>query len=53
MVGQGYKSNKVAKETIRGIRTIQIIEKDIKVKEDKDILIYRVRVQINFQLAEK
>ncbi|MFX1393560.1 MAG: dodecin family protein [Promethearchaeota archaeon] len=44
---------KVAKQTIHGIRTIQIIQRDVKVKEDSDKLIYRVRVQINFQLAER
>jgi len=44
---------KVAKQTVHGIRTIQIIQRDVKVKEDLDKFIYRVRVQINFQLAEK
>ncbi len=39
-----------AKKTLRGIRNIQIIESDVKVKEDIDKLIYRVRIQINFQL---
>ncbi len=39
-----------AKKTLRGIRNIQIIESDVKVKEDIDKLIYRVRVQINFQI---
>ena len=39
-----------AKKTLRGIRNIQIIESDVKVKEDIDKLIYRVRVQVNFQL---
>ncbi|MHA1413493.1 MAG: dodecin domain-containing protein [Promethearchaeota archaeon] len=39
-----------AKKTLRGIRNIQIIESDVKVKEDQDKLIYRVRVQINFQI---
>jgi flavin-binding protein dodecin len=39
-----------AKKTLRGIRNIQIIESDVKVKEDVDKLIYRVRVQVNFQL---
>jgi len=41
-----------AKKTLRGIRNIQIIESDVKVKEDIDKLIYRVRVQINFQLEK-
>ena len=41
-----------AKKTLRGIRNIQIIESDVKVKEDVDKLIYRVRIQINFQLEK-
>ena len=41
-----------AKKTLRGIRNIQIIESDVKVKEDIDKLIYRVRVQVNFQLEK-
>ena len=36
-----------AKKSLRGIRNIQIIESDVKVKEDVDKLIYRVRVQVN------
>ncbi|MBY9010242.1 MAG: dodecin domain-containing protein [Candidatus Lokiarchaeota archaeon] len=39
-----------AKKSLRGIRNIQIIESDVKVKEDQDKLIYRVRVQVNFQI---
>jgi flavin-binding protein dodecin len=39
-----------AKKSLRGIRNIQIVESDVKVKEDTDRLIYRVRVQVNFQL---
>ncbi|MFX1238101.1 MAG: dodecin family protein [Promethearchaeota archaeon] len=46
-VKNGYNE---AKKTLRGIRNIQIIESDVKVKEDIDKLIYRVRIQINFQL---
>jgi len=30
-----------AKKTLRGIRNIQIVESDVKVKEDQDKLIYR------------
>jgi flavin-binding protein dodecin len=41
-----------AKKSLRGIRNIQILESDVKVKEDIDKLIYRVRVQINFQLEK-
>ncbi len=39
-----------AKKSLRGIRNIQILESDVKVKEDIDKLIYRVRTQVNFQL---
>ncbi len=39
-----------AKKSLRGIRNIHIIESDVKVKEDVDKMIYRVRVQVNFQL---
>ncbi len=39
-----------AKKSLRGIRTIQIVESDVKVKEDVDKLIYRVRVQVNFEI---
>ena len=38
------------KKSLRGIRTIQILESDVKVKEDVDKLIYRVRVQVNFEI---
>lgn len=41
-----------AKKTLRGIRNIQIIESDVKVKEDQDKLIYRVRIQVNFQIEK-
>jgi flavin-binding protein dodecin len=41
-----------AKKTLRGIRNIQIVESDVKVKEDQDKLIYRVRVQVNFQIEK-
>ncbi|MFX0057601.1 MAG: dodecin family protein [Candidatus Hodarchaeota archaeon] len=37
-VKAGYEE---AKKTLRGIRNIQIIESDVKVKEDQDKLIYR------------
>ncbi|HEY0090000.1 MAG TPA: dodecin family protein [Candidatus Lokiarchaeia archaeon] len=39
-----------AKKSLRGIRNIQVIESDVKIKEDVDKLIYRVRVQVNFEL---
>lgn len=41
-----------AKKSLRGIRNIQIIESDVKIKEDIDKMIYRVRVQVNFQLEK-
>jgi len=46
-VKAGYEE---AKKSLRGIRNIQIIESDVKVKEDQDKLIYRVRIQVNFQI---
>jgi flavin-binding protein dodecin len=42
-----------AKKSVYGIRSIQILERDVKVKEDLDKLIFRVRVRVNFQIAEK
>ena len=39
-----------AKKSLRGIRNIQIVESDVKVKEDVDKLIYRVRVVVNFEI---
>ena len=39
-----------AKKSLRGVRNIQILESDVKVKEDIDKLIYRVRVQVNFEI---
>ena len=43
---------RVAKQTVHGIRNIQILERDVKVKEELNLLIYRVIVRLNFQLAE-
>jgi len=48
-VRQGYDT---AKKTLKGIRNISIIQSDVKVKEDQDKLIYRVRMQINFELEQ-
>lgn len=45
-VRKGYEE---AKKTLRGIRNISVIESDVKVKEDQDKLIYRVKMQINFE----
>ena len=41
-----------AKKTLRGIRNITILMSDVKVKEDVDKLIYRVRCQVNFELEK-
>jgi len=41
-----------AKKTLRGIRNITIIQSDVKVKEDEDLLIYRVRCQVNFEIEK-
>ncbi len=48
-VKEGYAE---AKKSLKGIRNISIIQSDVKVKEDKDELIYRVRMQINFELEK-
>lgn len=45
-VRKGYEE---AKKNLRGIRNISVIESDVKVKEDQDKLIYRVKMQINFE----
>ena len=41
-----------AKKSLRGIRNLTIIQSDVKVKEDVDKLIYRVRCQVNFELEK-
>ena len=41
-----------AKKTIRGIRNIEILMSDVKVKEDVNKLIYRVRVRLNFEIEK-
>ncbi|MEJ2252207.1 MAG: dodecin family protein [Candidatus Lokiarchaeota archaeon] len=41
-----------AKKTLRGIRNIEIIRSDVKVKEDQDELIYRVRCQVTFEVEK-
>ena len=41
-----------AKKSLRGLRNISIIQSDVKVKEDVDKLIYRVRCQVNFELEK-
>jgi flavin-binding protein dodecin len=48
-VKNGYEE---AKKTLRGIRNISIVQSDVKVKEDIDKLIYRVRMQVNFELEK-
>ncbi|MFO8020702.1 MAG: dodecin family protein [Promethearchaeia archaeon] len=41
-----------ATKTLRGIRNITILQSDVKVKEDEDLLIYRVRCQVNFEIEK-
>ena len=41
-----------AKKSLRGIRNISIVQSDVKVKEDVDKLIYRVRCEVNFELEK-
>jgi flavin-binding protein dodecin len=39
-----------AKRTLRGIRNITIEQQDLKVKEDEDKVIWRVRVSVSFEV---
>ena len=39
-----------AKKSIHGIRNITIVSTDVKVKEDEDKLLFRVRMQLSFEL---
>ncbi|TFF87641.1 MAG: dodecin domain-containing protein [Promethearchaeota archaeon] len=41
-----------SKKTLRGIRNIEIIRSDVKVKEDIDELLYRVRCQVTFEIEK-
>lgn len=41
-----------SKKTLRGIRNITVLQSDVKVKEDEDKLIYRVRCQVNFEIEK-
>ena len=42
-----------AKKTLRGIRNIEIVKSDVKVKEDQDLLIFRVRMHITFEIERE
>jgi flavin-binding protein dodecin len=42
-----------ARKTLHGIRNMEIIQRDVKVKEDQNKLIYRVRVKITFQYEKE
>ena len=46
---QGYE---VAKKSLRGIRNIETIKFDVKVKEDLDKLIYRIRIRVHFEVEK-
>lgn len=39
-----------AKRTLRGIRNITVEQQDLKVKEDEDKVIWRVRVSVSFEV---
>jgi hypothetical protein len=41
-----------SKKTLRGIRNIEILRSDVKVKEDEDLLVYRVRCQVTFEIEK-
>ncbi len=38
-----------AKKTLRGIRNIEILMRDVKVKSDPEKLIFRVRAKVTFE----
>ena len=46
---KGYEE---VKKTIRGIRSIQTVKLDVKVKEETDTLIYRIRFRVNFEIGK-
>jgi dodecin len=46
-VREGYNE---VKKTVHGIRNISIITSDVKVKENEDKLLFRVRMQLSFEL---
>jgi len=46
---KGYEE---VKKTMRGIRSIQTVKLDVKVKEDTDTLIYRIRFRVNFEIGK-
>lgn len=41
-----------AKKTLRGIRNITILQADVKIQEDKDQMIFRIRCQITFEIEK-
>ncbi len=43
---------KEAQKSLRGIRNLTIIQSDVKVKEDENTLVYRVRCQVNFEIEK-
>ncbi len=48
-VRNGYET---VKKTMKGIRNMETVNLDVKVKEDVDKLIYRVRLRISFELGK-
>ncbi len=46
-VKNGYAE---ANKTVDGIRNIEIVKSDVKVKEDEGQLIYRTRMRLTFEL---
>lgn len=41
-----------ATKTLRGIRNITVEQQDLKVREDKNELIWRVRVRVSFEVEQ-
>jgi flavin-binding protein dodecin len=40
------------KKTLKGVRNMETVTLDVKVKEDEDKLIYRVRLRVHFELEK-
>jgi dodecin len=41
-----------ATKTLRGIRNLTVEQQDLKVREDKNELIWRVRVRVSFEVEQ-
>ena len=51
--GEAVKNGfETARKTLIGIRNMETVSLDVKVKEDVDELIYRVRLRVSFELEK-